>query len=265
MRVKVIVSSLLICLLITCTSVYADDLNLGITIGEKGIEEWKVRYEVSPQWNLQFSGPLLERKYTIYGLYKPNTILHKIVNPYLGIGYSSVGDNLLTRAQVTAGVELPLEKLFPNFNMSLDMKASTEGTFIGVSFFWKLGGEPIQPHDDNILLLARLITAEAENQPFEGQVAVGAVVLNRLKSSEFPNTIREVIYQPGQFMPVSDGRIRIEPTSISFKAAEAALAGEDPSRGALYFYNPAKATQNGLRFMATRTVTVKIADHIFCK
>ncbi|MEG1705680.1 MAG: cell wall hydrolase [Clostridia bacterium] len=89
-------------------------------------------------------------------------------------------------------------------------------------------------------LLARLINGEARGEPYEGQVAVGAVVLNRVKSSEFPNTISGVIYQKGQFTCVTDGQFNkpFEKGSTVLKAAKEAMNGADPSNGALYFYDP---------------------------
>ncbi len=113
----------------------------------------------------------------------------------------------------------------------------------------------------DLFLLARVIYAEARGEPFEGQVAVGAVVLNRVRSPLFPNTIEEVIYQPGQFRPVQDGTINLTPDDTAIKAARLALAGEDPSRGALYFCNP-KIAKNGWWF-ETRQKSAVIGDHIF--
>lgn len=113
-----------------------------------------------------------------------------------------------------------------------------------------------------IWLLARLIHAEAEGEPYIGKVAVGAVVLNRVESPLFPDTVSGVIYEPGAFSPVYDGRINLPPDTISLKAAEDALKGWDPTYGALYFYNPAKSTS---WWVFTRQVTVRIGDHIFAR
>lgn len=113
----------------------------------------------------------------------------------------------------------------------------------------------------DLFLLARVIFAEARGEPFEGQVAVGAVVLNRVRSPRFPNTIEEVIYQPGQFKPVEDGTINLIPDDTAIKAARLALAGEDPTKGALYFYNP-KIAKNGWWFEKREKMAI-IGDHIF--
>ncbi len=111
-------------------------------------------------------------------------------------------------------------------------------------------------------LLARLISAEARGEPYAGQVAVGAVVLNRVRSGIFPNTIAGVIYDPWQFEPVQNGQIYLPPTASAWKAAQDALNGWDPSGGALYFFNPAKA---GNSYLWSRVVTAWIGSHVFLR
>ncbi|MCK8823495.1 cell wall hydrolase [Fuchsiella alkaliacetigena] len=112
-------------------------------------------------------------------------------------------------------------------------------------------------------LLARLIYSEARGEPYTGQVAVGAVVLNRVIDSQFPDNIRDVIYQRGQFTPVSNGHIYRQPDRQAYQAADDALSGKDPSRGALYFYNPDTATT--LWWLSTRDTIVKIGNHLFAE
>ena len=97
-------------------------------------------------------------------------------------------------------------------------------------------------YSTNLDLLARLVHGEARGEPYSGQVAVAAVVLNRVKSSSFPNTIAGVIYQRGAFDVVSDGQINMPPDSTSKKAAQDALNGWDPCYGAIYYFNPNTAT-----------------------
>ena len=99
--------------------------------------------------------------------------------------------------------------------------------------------------DREFELLARLIHGEARGERYIGQVAVGAVILNRVLSSYFPNDIRSVVYQPGQFSPVANGQINLRPNRTSYRAARAALKGQDPTRGACYFYNPRTAEIDG--------------------
>ena len=115
-----------------------------------------------------------------------------------------------------------------------------------------------------IQLLARAINGEARGEPYEGQVAVGAVILNRVKSSKFPNTIAGVIYQPGAFTAVSDGQIDvpIDSKSTVVKAAQDALNGWDPTGGAIYYFNPNTATN---KWIWSRPLTRVIGKHRFCK
>ena len=117
-------------------------------------------------------------------------------------------------------------------------------------------------NSSDLNLLARLIYGEARGEPYAGQVAVGAVVLNRVKNSSFPNTISGVIYQSGAFDVVKDGQINLSPDSIAKKAAQDALNGWDPTYGAIYYFNPSTATN---KWIWSRPMTVTIGRHRFCK
>ena len=108
--------------------------------------------------------------------------------------------------------------------------------------------------------LAKCIYAEARGEPYVGQVAVGAVILNRVESSKFPNTIYGVIYQPYAFTCVADGQINLEPDETAYNAARDALNGWDPTYGALYYYNPATATSS---WIWSRQILVTIGKHNF--
>lgn len=114
----------------------------------------------------------------------------------------------------------------------------------------------------NINLLAKAVYGEARGEPYIGQVAIAAVILNRVKSSSFPNTISGVIYQSGAFDAVSDGQINLTPDSTAKKAAQDAINGWDPSYGAIYYFNPATATN---KWIWSRPLTVTIGKHRFCK
>lgn len=109
-------------------------------------------------------------------------------------------------------------------------------------------------------LLARCVYAEARGEPYVGQVAVAAVVLNRVKSSSFPNTVSGVIYQPGAFTCVSDGQINLTPNQTAYNAARDALNGYDPTGGCLYYYNPATATS---KWIWSLKVTLTVGRHSF--
>lgn len=113
-------------------------------------------------------------------------------------------------------------------------------------------------------LLARAVNGEARGEPYEGQVAVAAVILNRVKHSSFPNTIAGVIYQPGAFTAVSDGQINvpIDQNSTVYKACKDALNGWDPSGGAIYYFNPDTATSS---WIWSRPLIKVIGKHRFCK
>ena len=117
-------------------------------------------------------------------------------------------------------------------------------------------------NSSNVTLLAKAIYGEARGEPYAGQVAVGAVIMNRVKSSKFPNTISGVIYQSGAFDAVSDGQINLNPDSTAKKAAQDALNGWDPSYGAIYYFNPSTATN---KWIWSRPLTVTIGKHRFCK
>ena len=115
----------------------------------------------------------------------------------------------------------------------------------------------------DLQLMARAINGEARGEPYEGQVAVGAVILNRVKSSKFPNTIAGVIYQSGAFTAVADGQINvpIAQGSTVLKAAQDAMNGWDPTGGAIYYFNPATATN---KWIWSRPLIKTIGKHRFC-
>lgn len=116
--------------------------------------------------------------------------------------------------------------------------------------------------ESNVYLLARVINGEARGEPYEGQVAVGAVILNRVKHPSFPNSISGVVYQKGAFTAVDDGQINAEMYSSSMRAARDALNGWDPTGGAIYYYNPVTATNKWIR---SRKIICTIGKHVFCE
>lgn len=117
-------------------------------------------------------------------------------------------------------------------------------------------------NSNDLNLLSRLVYGEARGEPYTGQVAVAAVVLNRVKSSSFPNTIAGIIYQSGAFDVVADGQINLTPNETAKKAAQDALNGWDPTNGAIYYFNPSTATN---KWIWSRPMTVTIGKHRFCK
>lgn len=129
---------------------------------------------------------------------------------------------------------------------------------LGVSLSGTVAAASYQ--ESEAYLLGRLIHGEARGEPYIGKVAVAAVVLNRVKNPNFPNTITSVIYQPGAFDAVADGQIWLTPGEDSLRAARDAMNGWDPSGGCIYYYNPATAT-NG--WIWSRTIQLKIGKHNF--
>lgn len=117
-------------------------------------------------------------------------------------------------------------------------------------------------NSNDVNLLSHVIYAEARGEPYTGQVAIAAVVLNRVASSSFPNTVAGVVYQSGAFDAVSDGQINLTPDSTATKAAQDAVNGWDPTYGCIYYFNPATATS---KWIWSRPQVVTIGKHIFCR
>lgn len=131
---------------------------------------------------------------------------------------------------------------------------------LGITSSSSSGGGRASSSDLN--LLAHLIYAEARGEPYSGQVAVGAVVLNRVKNSSFPNSVAGVIYQPGAFDVVSDGQINYAPDNTAINAARDALNGWDPTYGCIYYFNPNTATS---KWIWSRPYVITIGNHRFCR
>lgn len=117
-------------------------------------------------------------------------------------------------------------------------------------------------NNSNLYLISQVIYGEARGEKYEGQVAVGAVILNRVSDSRFPNTVAGVVYQSGAFTCVSDGQINLSPDSTAQKAAQDAINGWDPTHESVYYFNPNTATSS---WIWSRPQTVTIGKHIFCK
>ncbi len=123
-------------------------------------------------------------------------------------------------------------------------------------------GKAVGNKNIDINLLARCVNAEARGEPYLGQVAVAAVILNRMADPAFPRTIADIVYQPRAFSSVDDGQINLAPSASAIRAAQEAVNGSDPSKGALFFFNPDK-TKN--KFIWSRPQIIKIGNHIFTK
>lgn len=132
---------------------------------------------------------------------------------------------------------------------------------MGITLSSSSGGGSSSGGSGDAYLLARLVYGEARGEPYTGQVAVAAVVLNRVRSSQFPNSISGVIYQAGAFDVVSDGQINLTPNDSAIRAAKDAMNGWDPTYGCLFYYNPATATN---RWIRSKTIKLTIGKHVFC-
>jgi N-acetylmuramoyl-L-alanine amidase len=145
-----------------------------------------------------------------------------------------------------------------------DMQVKWDGTANRVNL---TGGGLLESGDsyydaDTLYWLSRIISAEARGEPYHGQVAVGAVILNRVEHSSFPDTVSGVIYQKGAFSALTDGQFDQPIAASAWNAARDAMNGWDPSGGAIYYYNPAKTSNKWIR---SRPVIKTIGNHVFCK
>ncbi|MGM9527144.1 MAG: spore cortex-lytic enzyme [Oscillospiraceae bacterium] len=159
-----------------------------------------------------------------------------------------------------SGTEQAVKAFQQAYGLSVDGKAGTQTlAAMGISE-QQQGGASSQGSGD-LALLARLISAEARGEPYNGQVAVGAVVLNRVEHPSFPNSISGVIYQGGAFTCITDGQFNEPVAESAYRAAQDAMNGSDPSGGAIYYFNPSTATS---KWIWSRPLLVTIGKHRFC-
>lgn len=137
----------------------------------------------------------------------------------------------------------------PTLNVSHSTKAMTGPTVPGLS-------------QSDLQLMAHVVYGEARGEVFRGEVAIAAVILNRIRSDKFPNNVSQVIYHPGAFTAVSDGQVNLQPDQRAMTAVVEAIHGLDPTHGALYYFNPATATS---KWIWSRPEILKIGKHIFCR
>lgn len=162
-------------------------------------------------------------------------------------GTNPVGNNTMTKSET-------------NLNFSATTKVLKTNKPVANSHKQADTPKPGPNSHVDLYLLARVIYAESRGEPLQGQVGVGAVLLNRLKDSRFPKSLSQIVFKQGEFCTVRDGQIWKTPSQEAIKAARLAVAGWDPTGGALYFYNPAKTTS---RWIWSRPIVNKIGNHIF--
>jgi N-acetylmuramoyl-L-alanine amidase len=237
-------------------------------------DNWAIRADYS--WNDEDLG--------IAALYKINPRSKTAV--YIGLAENDLTGKIAPelppqeRVGIIAGMEWDLSRLSSGLSVTVEAginptdftnkSGDNDGlaSRLGISLNYRFP-TPKAPkkfnNQDNVLLLAKLITLEAPNEPFAGQVAVAAVVLNRTRNAGFPGSVPAVIYEPGQFAPAAR-LAKTVPNQSAIKAAQKALQGSDPSRGALYFYNPAISSAKARRYFQSHyRVTARIGNHVFLK
>lgn len=161
-----------------------------------------------------------------------------------------------------SGTEQAVRKFQSANGLTVDGKVGTQTlAALGIQASASSGGTTGGSSSADVNLLARLISAEARGEPYSGQVAVGAVVLNRIKHPSFPNTLSGVIYQSGAFSCIDDGQFNEPVAESAYRAARDALNGWDPSYGAIYYFNPVTATS---KWIWSRPLIVEIGKHRFC-
>ena len=156
-------------------------------------------------------------------------------------------------------VLIPKKLIYSNV---IDVNYETKASSIQSKTTKQQNKEVINITNEELLLLSKLVTGEARGESYEGQVAVAAVVINRVKDPRFPNTIKDVIYQKNAFSVVKDGSINMQPTESAYTAAQEALYGSDPTNRAIYFWNPDIAT---CKWIKTLNPYMRIGNHVFAK
>ena len=156
-------------------------------------------------------------------------------------------------------VLIPKKLIYSNV---IDVNYETKASSIQSKTTKQQNKEVINITNEELLLLSKLVTGEARGESYEGQVAVAAVVINRVKDPRFPNTIRDVIYQKNAFSVVKDGSINMQPTESAYTAAQEALYGSDTTNRAIYFWNPDIAT---CKWIKTLNPYMRIGNHVFAK
>ena len=203
---------------------------------------------------------IINNRYTSYALSKYGSRGNEVIQIQTKLkrwGYYNGSIDGIYGSQTLAAV-----KLFQRKNgLTVDGIAGTK-TLAAMGIYTNSTSSGSSSNNSNLNLLAKAVYSEARGESYKGQVAVAAVVLNRVENPSFPNTVSGVIYQPGAFTAVADGQINLTPNSTARKAAQDAINGWDPTYGCIYYFNPNTATSS---WIWSRPQVIQIGKHIFCK
>lgn len=203
---------------------------------------------------------IINNSYTSYALSKYGSRGNEVIQIQTKLkrwGYYNGEIDGIYGSQTLAAV-----KLFQRKNgLTVDGIAGTK-TLAAMGIYSNSTSSGSSSNNSNLNLLAKAVYSEARGESYKGQVAVAAVVLNRVESPSFPNTVSGVIYQPGAFTAVADGQINLTPNATARKAAQDAINGWDPTYGCIYYFNPNTATSS---WIWSRPQVIQIGKHIFCK
>jgi N-acetylmuramoyl-L-alanine amidase len=197
-------------------------------------------------------------EYTVaYRYWSRGTVVREIQTRLKRWGYYTGGVDGIYGYRTVTGV-----KKFQRTNRLTPDGVAGPGTLAALGINPKKSTTATSTGSQTVSLLSRAINGESRGEPYIGQVAVGGVIMNRVRDPRFPNSIAGVVYQPGAFTAVSDGQIHAALEESPTRAARDAINGWDPSGGAIYYYNPAKTTN---KWIWSRPVIKKIGKHVFCK
>ncbi|WP_350342515.1 cell wall hydrolase [Proteinivorax tanatarense] len=219
------------------------------TIAQKfdtSIDALKEANNISGSGDIIYAGDKLTIPTTTYTVKKGDTL------------YRISKDNGITVEELKIANNLSSNLIYPEQVLSIPAGETTDSSERTKESSNQ--GVRMEITDEERELLAKAVHSEARGEPFQGQVAVAAVIFNRVESSEFPNTIEGVIFEPWAFTAVHDGQFWLTPNDSAYKAVEEALKGNDPSGGAIFYYNPVTATNQWIR---TREIINEIGRHVF--
>ncbi|MEG0873811.1 MAG: LysM peptidoglycan-binding domain-containing protein [Clostridiales bacterium] len=200
------------------------------------------------------AGNTVNANYTV----KYGDSLYKIAQAYGTTVSTLIGDNGMVAERIYVGQQIYVPQKAEAVTPKTQTKtATTENNYVAEN----QNANPLSLSDEEIYMMAKMIYGEARGESYQGQVAVGAVILNRIKSSSFPNTMEGVLFQNKQFSAVGDGQYYLSPNDSALKAAREAAKGADPTYGSTFYWNPVKAPNNS--FLNAKPIITTIGSHVF--